>query len=187
MIDLFNRTRARLQRTRDAKFFSGWVVKISDVLLEVQVSGSVAFVSGDRFSVEIVGKDKSILFDTEFRGQQGAVVALAICRASKPMPNAEPFRVRKNGVTARVSHLNKVLETTVVDVSEAGLGISCLEAIPKGIDLSMLVSSGDTQIAVSGHTKYCRPETQPGRFRIGIALNPMDGNSAREWMNFVND
>lgn len=188
MIDQLQGTRARMQRLRDAKFFSGWVVKASSDLLEIQVANSSVLSAGDRFSVEVNGKVKAMAFECELKSQKDTLITLIVCSGPRPIPSSEPPRIKKSGVSARVSHGQKVHETSVLDVSESGVGFSSLEEIPKGTEVSMLVVSGNLQLLIAGVTTYDRADTsQPGRHRIGVQIKGLDRQTENQWFDFVNE
>ena len=188
MIEQIQGTRARMQRLRDAKFFSGWVVSASSDLLEIHIAGSHVLSGGDRFSVEVNGKAKAMVFECELKSQKSTVVSLSICCGPRPVQATEAPRIKKSGVSARVSHGSKVHETSVIDVSESGVAFSSMAEIPKGTEVSMLVVSGDVQLLISGVTTYSRADTsQPGRHRIGVHLKDLDRQTEKLWFNFVNE
>lgn len=167
---------------RDARFFAGWMKDLTTVSARVTMKGNPSIEIGDKFLIECHGKERIAMFQGQVSNLGGEDIVVTLLGPITYRPTVENARVAVQGVMGTVNHDGLVIDIEVVDVSESGMGVVSSQNLPRGehIDASLNTPCGD--VHCSGEVRYSKPDTeQYGKFRIGIALDPLDRLAGARW------
>lgn len=186
--NLFIQTRARLQRIGDMKFFSGWVEAINHVQVRIRLKNSNVPVNrGERFSVEIAGKEQTAAFIGEVTDVAGLVIELLLPRGMALMPKKESARVSMFGVQGRIMCEGSEYAITLVDMSENGLGVLCSSQLERGVQIDFEVFTPIGSVNGTGEIRYCRSDGDAsGKYRAGILVHSLDRIERARWNQLLN-
>ena len=186
--NLFIQTRARLQRLSDMKFFTGWVEAMNHMEVRIRVKASKATIArGDRFSVEIAGKEQLAVFIGEVGDISGSVIDLALPRGMTLTPKKENARVSMFGVRGRILFEGSEYAVTLIDVSENGLGVLSTHNLERGIVVEFEVFTPIGSVKGSGEVRYCRSDAEsPNQFRAGLLVSQLDRIERARWNQLLN-
>ncbi len=182
MLSAFANTRTRIQRMRDARFFSGWMKDLSNVSARVALKGCPAIEVGEKFMVECHGKEKIAMFQAELSGISGEDAVLSVIGQVTYRPTSESARVTVHSVTGTIKFDGMSTEVEVVDVSENGMGLISAQSLTRGEIVEAILCSPCGEICCAGEVRYCKPDPdQFGKFRVGLALEPLDRLAGARW------
>jgi hypothetical protein len=186
--NLFIQTRARLQRLGDMKFFTGWVEAINHSQVRIRLKPAKTLVArGDKFSVEVAGKEQTAAFIGEVSDVVGSVIELVLPRGMAFLPKKENARVSMFGVRGKIHFEGTEYPITLVDMSENGLGVLAASNLERGtiVEFELLTPIGP--VCGSGEVRYSRldPET-PTQFRAGIQVSVLDRIERARWNQLLN-
>jgi hypothetical protein len=186
--NLFIQTRARLQRLGDMKFFTGWVEAINHAQVSIRLKPSKAtVVRGDKFSVEVAGKEQTAVFIGEVGEVSGVVIELTLTRGMALLPKKENARVSMFGVRGRVLFEGSEFAITLVDISENGLGVISSSNLERGTIVEFEVFTPIGSVNGSGEVRYCRADADsPNQFRAGIQVSVLDRIERARWNQLLN-
>jgi len=186
--NMFIQTRARLQRISDMKFFTGWVEAINHTQVRIRLRASKATVSrGDRFSVEIAGKEQAAAFIGEVDGVAGSVIELALPKGMALLPKKENARVSMFGVRGRILFEGSEYDVTLVDISDNGLGLLTKSNLERGTVIQFEISTPIGEVRGAGEIRYCRADPDaPTQFRAGILVSELDRIERARWNQLLN-
>jgi hypothetical protein len=186
--NLFIQTRARLQRIGDMKFFTGWVEAINHAQVRIRLKSTKAVVlRGEKFSVEVAGKEQTAAFIGEVDEVAGNVIELMLPRGMALLPKKENARVSMFGIRGRVMFEGSEYAVTLVDVSESGLGVLSTANLERGTVVEFEVFTPMGSVSGSGEVRYCRAEPEsPNQFRAGIQVSTLDRIERARWNQLLN-
>lgn len=186
--NLFIQTRARLQRIGDMKFFAGWVEAINHAQVRIRLkNNSVPVVRGERFSVEVAGKEQTAAFIGEVTDVAGAVIEFTLPRGMALLPKKETARISMFGVQGRVMFEGSEYSVTLVDISENGLGILTSSALERGAVVDFEIFTPLGSVNGSGEVRYCRQDGDAvGKFRAGLLVTSLDRIERARWNQLLN-
>jgi len=178
----FINTRCRLQRLKDAKFFAGWVVDLTEEVLQLRLSTKTTLEESDNFNIEIHGTDRSAVFQAALITQDGDNLVFAVPQTIRFMPAREKARLAVRGVTGICTYQGLETAFDVSDVSLEGIGIVLPVGVLRGAHLELEIQSPHGPIQCNGHVRYCRTDPDvAGWFRIGILLDDMGRLETARW------
>ena len=122
------------------------------------------------------------MFQSQVSAQSGEDIIIVLLGPITYRPTVENARVSVQGVTGMVSHDGLAIEIEVVDVSESGMGLVSSQNLPRGerIQASLHTPCGD--VSCAGEVRYSKPDSEQfGKFRIGIALEPLNRLASARW------
>ncbi|HLK13825.1 MAG TPA: PilZ domain-containing protein [Fimbriimonadaceae bacterium] len=186
--NLFIQTRARLQRLGDMKFFTGWVEAINHAQVRIRIKGTKAVIArGDRFSVEVAGKEQTAAFIGEVTEIAGPAIELILPRGLALLPKKENARVSMFGVKGRILFEGSEYAVTVMDISESGIGVVSNSNLERGTNVDFEVFTPIGSVHGTGEVRYCRadPDT-PNQFRAGILVSSLDRIERARWNQLLN-
>ena len=186
--NLFIQTRARLQRISDMKFFTGWVEAINHSQVRIRLKASKTTVArGDRFSVEVAGKEQTAVFIGDVGEVVGSMIDLALPRGIALLPKKENARVSMFGVRGRLLFEGSEYSVTMVDISDNGLGVLTPSNLERGIVVEFEISTPTGEVRGSGEVRYCRADPDaPNQFRAGIQVSVLDRIERARWNQLLN-
>jgi hypothetical protein len=186
--NLFIQTRARLQRISDMKFFTGWVEAINHAEVRIRLKAShVVAARGDRFSVEVSGKEQTAAFIGEVTEVVGSVIALTLPRGMVLQPKKENARVSMFGIRGRVMFEGSEYSITLVDISEDGMGLLSSANLERGTVIEFEIFTPIGSVNGAGEVRYCRADQDaPTQFRAGIHVNALDRIERARWNQLLN-
>lgn len=181
-LESFGGTRIRLQRLRDSKLFSGWIVGATSSRIEARIDSRTAVDLGDEFFVQAFGDANSAMFHAKTVGTSSRSASLDVLGDPRIVASSEDMRVLIDGLKcgAKLGWFECV--TDVLDVSPHGIGIRLNVAVEKGEPIELSIVSLSGEIVVRGEVRYCRKQDSPiSEFRIGISLFDMDRITGAKW------
>lgn len=186
--NLFIQTRARLQRIGDMKFFTGWVEAINHTQVRIRLRASKATVArGDKFSVEIAGKEQAATFIGEVEEVAGSLIDLSLPKGMALLPKKENARVIMFGVRGRILFEGSEYSATLVDISDNGLGLLTKSNLERGTVVQFEIFTPIGEVRGSGEVRYCRADQEaPSQFRAGIQVSALDRIERARWNQLLN-
>jgi hypothetical protein len=178
--------RARLQRKRDSKFFSGWVVRFNDSDLIVRVPEEITGEPNDGFFVELFGNEINALFSGEQKLTTPGRVRLLVQGSVQYRVTSDTARIRVRGCSASVQHSSGVVQGDAVDISISGVGLILPEALDTNAQISAHLVTSENEFFVRGKVRYCRAQrADRSQFRVGVVFEPLGRLDDARWRCFV--
>ena len=182
LLSAFANTRTRMQRVRDAKFYHGWMKDLSNVTARATLKGNPSLDLGDKFLVEVNGKEKIAIFQAQVTGQSGEEVVLTVLGPVHYKTATESARVSVEHVSGVVEYDGMGVQVDAVDVSAHGVGIVSSQSMRKNEHVGVRFTTPYGDVCCYGEVRYCKPDTENfGKFRIGIALDEFDRLASARW------
>jgi hypothetical protein len=179
-------TRARFQRLKDAKFFSGWVRDLTAADVLIQVTEPISTVPGELFLIQVHGRHQSALFKASLRVFADRELVFNIHHPIRFTKATESMRLLIDGMTGLVTAGTQEIEVLVVDLSEKGAGVLLPCGIEKNEAVTLRIDSSQGQIVCLGQVRYCKPDPQmPGQYRAGILLRPDNRVDQARWQRLI--
>ena len=181
--NMFIQTRARLQRIGDMKFFTGWVEAINHSHVRIRLKpAKVPVARGDKFSVEVAGKEQTAVFVGEVTDVLGCIIGLALPRGTTLLPKKENARVSMFGVQGRILFEGAEYPVTLVDISDNGLGVLASTNLERGTIVEFEVFAPLGSVCGSGEVRYSRVDPDSAhQFRAGIQVSVLDRIERARW------
>lgn len=185
-VDVLKNTRCRLQRHTDLRFFSGWIRSIDNQSMQVELNEDARAVFGDRFYVEASGEEAIVCFTGDTVGVSDHHVNLKladfqICARPGQIP-----RYQADGIEVELYGLESRVEGDAIDISSNGIGLLCNSQVPRFVPVKMVVRGSVACVECDGRVRYCRRDPdEPGCYRVGIQLEPMQPSEERMWNRLV--
>lgn len=180
---LFTRTRARMRRNDDLKAYCGWMLEFGAHSAAIQVKGDARDIRlGDRFAVEVTGKEKTAVFIAEAVAANNGLFSMALPRGAVALPKKGDARVALYGFHGMVTVEGEPIPFTLSDMSENGLGI--LVDIARDIDgpVSFELVTPVYKISGNGAVRYSRPDPYgSGRQIVGIRVHHANRVDKARW------
>lgn len=206
----FRGVRARLQRTKDYKFFHGWVTDFNGMWLVLKMGQHRVLAPGDEFIAEIHGRTRLAQFKVVFKNVDGVAyyqyggnhrlsgegkrildnfdvdyefVIESEVRYSEPI---EPFRVSVSNVAAEICYKGQTFEAMVVDVADGGVGVDTDADLPDGVELDIDVMAMEGSIRLHAQCKNkVLAQQEPLMYRYGFIAEPSSRIDAGRWRKFI--
>lgn len=179
----FANMRTRLQRIKDAKFFSGWVNDFDDQEVRVRLSSPGECEPGDRFLVEIYGTETVATF------QAGVTMAFdnqAYLNVFGPIQfrrATENARLCVTGMFGTIIVDGVEIEARVADISRGGVGLILRKSVARKASAQLKLCTPAGEVAGEGEVRYCRPDPSGnGSFRAGIRLSELGRLEKARWL-----
>lgn len=177
----FKGTRVRVQRVRDARFFSGWTLDLDRKAVVVRISALDDLRDGDDVFVHVYGSGQDLS-------------AAAVCMkvgddwarfdfASEPRKTdaTEDVRLSGAGVVGTIRHCWGTVDFEVLDVSPRGLGGVVPFELMRGDELKIELHTPTGPVEAQGTVRYCRPDPALGGYRIGFSIRIEDRTMHGRW------
>ncbi len=182
----FTNKRARLQRHRDSKFFSGWVADFTgrDLILKLQDELSTEF--ADSFAVELFGSQFNALFMAEQTEGLSGQFHFKVLGNLAFRPATESARVKVSGCPVSLEHREGHLQGEAVDVSLGGIALVLPGALAPNTEVAFEIATPEGVIRLSGRVRYCRPHPLgKNSSRVGLVLDSSGRIENARWRDFV--
>ncbi|MBS1717151.1 MAG: PilZ domain-containing protein [Armatimonadetes bacterium] len=187
----FEGTRARFQRLRDLKLFSGWVEKASNLELILLIDEPHPLVEQDQCNFQLFSEDSSAMVQgiviktvaDMAKGKDGILFRLTSQPRRLPAQEAPRYLVRN--LEGFVDDLAGHIPFTVLDVSKNGLGlVTDFELFPKD-EIAIKLLSAFGEIIMKGSVRYVRKVPKTGRFRAGVQVQGAERTDVSLWRQVV--
>jgi hypothetical protein len=205
-------TRARFQRLRDYKLFTGWIEDFFGNKVTVSTNTQQSVEIGDEFRFEGFGHHISVVFTAKLDAigkldlvNQGIVTAVEGTNAriveakrvkfdltvSGPVrfsASEEKVRVSTPDIFAAVKFGPYEHQGFLVDVGLEGVGMVLHSKVPvkENVDLKMETRLGS--IEAKANVRYCSPDRdRAGMWRIGLLFIEMDRVNKPRWDRFMTE
>jgi hypothetical protein len=179
----FSNMRTRLQRLKDAKFFSGWVASFDEQEARIRLSTGHVCETGDRFLVEIFGPETIATFEAAATMAFDEHAFLSVIQPIRYRRATEHARVCVTGMIGVINCDGNEYEARVADISRAGVGLIVRRPLPRksGVMLKLVTPAGE--ISGEGEVRYCRPDPSgDGTFRAGVRLGELSRLEKARWL-----
>ena len=167
---------------RDAKFFYGWMKELTNGSARANLKGNPAIDLGDKFLVEVNGKDRTAIFEAQISGNVGDDVMLTLLGAISYKSTTENARVAVSGLTGLATYDETGIDIQVVDLSASGIGFVAPITMRKGERINIILQASSGEIQCAGEVRYSKPDADAfGKFRVGVALDEFDRLASARW------
>lgn len=182
-VSRYMKTRGRIQRLEDAKFFSGWVKEISETEVWLRTNGELAVKPGETFVAQFFGKGFSAIMKLKLTVSMGNLYGFVLISPAKEISSAENARVGVSGVIATLEATDVETSTvTVLDMSTEGIGIMSPVAVERSAEVTLNLEAKGGAITAIGEVRYCRPDPMvESHFRIGIKISMLQRVDQARW------
>ena len=179
----FANTRTRLQRLKDARFFSGWVNDFDDHEVRIRLSSPGQCEPGDRFLVEIYGSDTVATFQAGVTMAFDNQAYLTVFGPVQYRRSTENARLSVSGIFGTVSFEGAEVEARVADISRSGVGLIVRKALTRKATVELKLCTPAGEVTGGGEVRYCRPDPSGnGSFRAGVRLMEMGRLEKARWV-----
>ncbi len=178
-------TRARCQRIRDAKLFSGWVGEITDGYIAMTCDHVPEFEPLDQIAIEVYGHAQNLLMVGVFESVAGKQAQFRVVSSTRVIPAKENVRIHAGrlGVLCEfVGPEGNLLEYRVVDVSKGGVGLEGSMGLPKGHvgEIRFDTEAGD--VTATAEVRYCKLDEASREYRLGLRIEFSERVSRGRWL-----
>jgi len=179
-------TRARFQRLRDAKIFSGWVRTFSENNVVVVTPKDMEYETGDTFVFQVYGPGNIAVFRAVMEYCSGNVLSLRLASTVHFATQTEDMRLLLEGTTGVLMSEGCNFDVMLVDVSARGAAVLSSGQLDKGAPIELHIDSNLGQVVVKGEVKYCRKaEGMQDQYRIGMSLKPDNRIDSARWQQIL--
>lgn len=204
-------TRARFQRLRDAKVFSGWIENFHGQKLDVSCSTQFAVELGDEFRLEGFGHHIAITFNAKLEnianydilakgglsvieGTNGRIIEatkttlnLVITSPVKFTASPEAVRIAVQDYPTRIQVGSQDLTGNLADIGPNGIGVKLSTKIEPSVPVVLTIQTPYGPVRTQGVTKYCRIDPDRAElFRVGIMFTDLGRLERPRWDRFLN-
>jgi hypothetical protein len=174
--------RTRLQRLKDAKFFTGWVTDFDEQEVKVRLGTDEACEPGDYYLLEIFGPLSDAVLQARVRMAFDNQAYFTIHGTINYRPATENARLRITGITATLTYPDFEVEGRVLDISHNGVGMVVRKALVQKSKAKIRLQTPRGEINAEGEIRYCRAESNgSGNFRVGIRLGDLARLEKARW------
>jgi PilZ domain len=181
----FFNTRARVQRIRDAKLFSGWVRSFSGTTLVATLSREAQVTPGETFVFQVQGPGSVAMFTAVLELAFGMELTLNLISEVKFVKSDGTMRLLVEGMTGQLIYENYEIDVTILDLSENGAGVVTDEALEKGTGIQLVIDSPQGRVDCSGEVIYCRRLEVGNQYRIGMSIKPQNRVDTARWQRLL--
>jgi len=175
-------TRVRLQRVKDAKFFSGWVMEMGGDSASVLLNDSTSMEVGNILVGEVCGRDNRALIDAVVSTVEEDLVSLGFRRTPRYEVARECSRTLVRNVIGNLCYQGEVVDVQVLDVSAKGIGLLTYAPLQPGDRVNISLESPHGPIKVGGQVRYCRPDAKRiGLYRAGLFVDELGRLDRARW------
>ncbi|MBS1717413.1 MAG: hypothetical protein JSS72_06750 [Armatimonadetes bacterium] len=180
----FVQRRARIQRQRDAKNFSGWIRRITKNQIVLEFVDQPQLARSDVVLVEVHGDDGCASFTAIILETKGNFVILSLLDRFKVLSQSEAPRIKVEGVLGTIRFAGQEHPIAVRDVSAKGIGITTQVVVPHGSTVELEISANKLHLMLQGTIKYCRSLKEGAGFRCGIIVDSSGRIDSARWDSF---
>jgi hypothetical protein len=181
-------TRVRLQRIADARFFSGWIVEMSNKDASILLNDLETMEVGDIVVGEVSGRENRALFDAQVTKTLQDVTHFDFRRTPRYEPSRENPRTLVRNVSGMLSFQGEDVDVSVLDVSVGGIGFLTYAPLPVGSLVKFCLETPHGPVKVSGEVRYCRSDAHRfGLYRAGALITELGRLDRARWnkMNYL--
>ncbi|MBS1717414.1 MAG: PilZ domain-containing protein [Armatimonadetes bacterium] len=180
----FVQRRARVQRHRDAKNFSGWIRQITQNQVVLEFTQVPELAHGETVLVEIHGDDGCASFKASVAETKSNFAVLRVIDRFKVFTANESPRIKVEGIQGKLTIDGQEHPITVGDVSEKGLGVIAPVALTQGSKVELEINTGKQTLSVTGSVRYCRQLKDSGNYRCGLIVSSSGRLDSARWDTF---
>ncbi|HEY3780878.1 MAG TPA: PilZ domain-containing protein [Fimbriimonadaceae bacterium] len=180
----FFNTRARIQRIRDAKLFSGWVRSFSGTTVVVTLNRDENVRPGESFVFQVQGPGSVAMFTAVLELAFGTELTLKLVSEVRFTKSEGSMRLLVEGMTGQLIYDEYELEVTILDLSENGAGVVTDESLEKGTGIQLIIDSPQGRVDCAGEVIYCRP-LDDNQYRIGMSIKPQNRVDTARWQRLL--
>jgi hypothetical protein len=174
--------RTRLQRVRDAKFFTGWITEFDEHEVKVRLGTIDTFEPGDHYLIEVFGPEVDAILQARVRMAFDNQAYFTVHGAVNYRPATENARLKVTGITGHLLFPDFDVEGKVIDISQNGIGMLVRKALPQKSHMQVRLLTPRGEINAEGEIRYCRAETNgSGTYRVGIQLGSLGRLERARW------
>lgn len=174
--------RVRVQRLRDAKFFSGWLEQLDHHHAAVSLNGTARIDAGEAVFVEIYGPGQRITFPAVVGPSNGRSLVVFPTKPAVIVPASEGIRVRNDKIRVSLALGSSLLVGQSIDISPGGLAARFPEPVKKDSRVDLTLSAPEFRIRSEARVAYCRPLEDEAAFRCGLAFLHMPRIDRALWL-----
>jgi hypothetical protein len=179
----FANVRVRLQRLKDARFFSGWVSDFDERDLRIRLSSSGQSEVGDRFLVEIFGAETVAICQASVTMAFDTQANLTVLGPVQYRHSTESSRLAVTSMFGTVTTQDDEIEARIADISRTGVGLILRKSLTRKTSVKLKLCTPAGEILADGEVRYSRPDTSGnGSFRAGIRLMEMGRLEKARWI-----
>lgn len=185
-IDEVQGTRCRLQRLRDLKFLSGWILDVGPRELKIELKNEVQVEIGDKFNVEASINLATVGLPCVATGASKTSLTLEIVGEALLTTPGQEARYQATDITVSVHGGEKPIQAEAVDISASGLGVLTYDPMPRFAKARLAVRGSSAALECIGIVRYCRADAiEKDAFRIGFEIQFEDRLSRAMWLRLV--
>ncbi len=184
----FSGTRARLQRLSDAKFFAGWVRKLTEKELLVELAPDSECYVGDTFNVQAQGKDRTAVVTGMIVAMEDRQAAFEVMGRIQLINQTEMARFLVSDVTGEVFGEEGQTSVMIVDVCEGGAALTSPSSLKVGSDVELKIEIHETLVTLPALVRYCKADkADPSIYRVGLEMKSLNRIDHARWHTFVEE
>ncbi|MBS1715619.1 MAG: PilZ domain-containing protein [Armatimonadetes bacterium] len=177
----FKGTRVRVQRVRDARFFTGWTLNLDRRAVVVRIPSTDDLRDGDDVFVQVFGAGQDLSAPAVCRNVGDDWARFDFACDPRKTESTEEVRLSGAGVVGTLRNCWGTVDFEVLDVSPGGVGGVVPYELMKGDELEIALLTPTGPVEAQGTVRYCRPEPCQGGFRIGFSIRIDDRTMLGRW------
>lgn len=174
-----------MQRIADARFCTGWIIRVEPTQFAAKISNGDAAWLNSEFRVEIQGREAVAEFSASMIAFDGKVGLFRITSPMLRRTSAEVPRFAVRELKAVLRHLGQEYDAEVMDLSWTGIGVRLDFALPAKDEVEVEIKGLVGNFRVKATVQYCRSCSATGKFRLGMKLAPLDRIEKGRWHQLV--
>lgn len=203
-------TRARFQRLRDAKLFTGWIEDFKDNIVTISTNTNHAVQIGDEFRFEGFGPQVAVVFNAKLESigeldlaTQGLITTVEGTNAriveakrvklelfvSSPVrfsASTENLRMQADNTSTVLSFPGGQVAGFTIDIAKQGIGFICQKPLKAQQLVHVRIETKIGPIDAEGCVRYCVPDKdRVGMLRVGVMFTDMDRVNKPRWDRFL--
>lgn len=183
----WDRTRIRLNRLYDAKFFNGYVISASEPTIAIRLYDSGDLGPGDECMVHVYGKT-NVVFQANCINVVNHSCTLEMMSPPVEIPAYESVRLVLHEVMGLLFINQRMHRVEIADVGVNGVGVYFDRQIPIGTEVMIELDTEDGRVRMICETRYSRKDQiKSDMFRIGFRILSSDPTSQRRWEAIFRD
>lgn len=182
----FRNTRARFQRLRDAKLFSGWIRNFNGPTVVLTLARAAELQPGDEFMFQVFGHGTMAMFRAELSLQAGDQLTFQVIGPTQYRRSKEDMRLLADGITGVLTCDGFDIDVIFVDLSVKGAGVICGQQLTKGSAIELRIDSSQGPILCTGEVVYSkRMSLNDFQFRVGLSVTPRGRIDLARWQRLL--
>ncbi len=179
----FANMRARLQRLKDAKFFTGWISDFDGHEVRVRLGVAGECEPGDLFMFEIYGTELDAIFQARVTMAFDNQSNMSVVGGVSYRPATENARICVSGMFGVVGTPDGDIEVRVTDISVNGLGLVIRKPLKQKMLVKLRLTTAVGEVTGEGEVRYCRLDPAgTGSYRAGLRLSELGRLEKARWL-----